>query len=86
METVIAYEDNDYNGNSVRLAPGRYLMNELGVRNDSISSVSVPQGFRVTLFQDDNWAGRKLVLTESVASLPTFNDLTSGIWSKIVNK
>ena len=61
-----------------------YNINQMGIGNDSISSVKVPSGFRVTLYEHDiNWynGGNTLVLTSDEPNLPNrgFNDVVSSI-------
>ncbi len=64
---------------SKELAPGRYDLHQIGLPNDSISSVKVPEGLRVTLFQHHRFGGRKVVFTEDASNLGSFNDQTSSI-------
>lgn len=44
-----------------------------------ISSVRVPNGWRVTLYQHANFGGATKVLTSDAQSIRGFNDLTSSI-------
>ncbi|ETX01413.1 MAG: hypothetical protein ETSY1_07555 [Candidatus Entotheonella factor] len=74
------YEHFNYQGTSQQLPAGRYQMHELGIGNDMISSVKVPTGHRVTLFEHGDFSGERLVLTEDAPSLHSqFNDQTSSI-------
>ena len=75
---VTVFEHGDYQGRSQDLIVG-YNAGPLAVGNDVISSVRVPRGFRVTLYEHGPGTGRELVLTEDTASLPDFNDVTSNI-------
>lgn len=76
---VEVFEHNDFQGRKQSLPPGRYDLRQLTIGNDVISSVKVPPGWRVTLFQHAGFAGQTKVLTASASSLPGFNDNTSSI-------
>ena len=75
------YSDGYYGGADMALTPGRYDFDQVsaGVGNDTVSSVRVPKGWRVTLFSDANFSGAKKVLTASTDFTADFNDLTSSI-------
>lgn len=63
---VCFYKDSHYNGNSICAAEGD-IMNILPLRwNDRISSISVPRGMIVTVYEDSDFTGRSLTLKESV--------------------
>ena len=77
---VTFYRDDNYSGWSFTLAPGVYGATELGSRGlqDAISSISVPAGYRVTAYVDDNSQGASVQYTSSTASVGgTWNDLFS---------
>ena len=77
---VIIYSDSDYRGWSVELPVGSY--SGLGIGNDRLSSIIVPAGYRVTLYEDGPFKGRSLELNSSRANLGDFNDrATSAIVS-----
>lgn len=80
---VIFYQDARYGGNAVALGEGKYdlkAMQNAGLKNDDISSVKVPFGYRVTLYADDAYRGNTKVLTADVDQLGAdFNDVTSSI-------
>lgn len=69
---VIIYSDSDYRGWSVELPVGSY--SGLGIGNDRLSSIIVPAGYRVTLYEDGPFKGRSLELNSSRANLGDFND------------
>jgi hypothetical protein len=56
---------------SMELQPGEYKSLPSGFPNDQLSSVDVPSGFIVTLYEHSNLEGRKLVL-----DVPGDSDLT----------
>lgn len=75
------YEYCDYDGVVAELPVGEYGPKELRLPDNSISSVKVPQGLKVVLYDNDNKTGPKLELTSDVACLMIneFNNITSRI-------
>jgi hypothetical protein len=76
------YEHCDYNGNKVSLGIGEWNWSEnVGIRNDSLSSVKVPLGLKVILYYDANYQGGSVELTKDTPCLTStgINDLTSSI-------
>ena len=85
------YKHCSFEGSSIKLSEGNYDLSQLrqiarqnnyeGDINDDISSVRVPSGYRVTLYEHDNYQGRTLTLTSDESCLVGrgFNDLTSSI-------
>ncbi|TDG35961.1 hypothetical protein EZJ43_11475 [Pedobacter changchengzhani] len=64
------------------IKPGLYA-NFKNIPNDAISAVGVTPGYSIELFENENFKGRSLTLTESSDCLNSFNDITS---SMIVKK
>ncbi|HNG43230.1 MAG TPA: hypothetical protein PK203_16070, partial [Cyclobacteriaceae bacterium] len=80
---VTIFKDN-FSGTSKKLTEGFYDFMDLGtVGNDQLSSVRIPKGWRVTLYEHKESKGRTLVLTAdasaSVLLKNKFNDITSSI-------
>ncbi len=76
------FEKIDYQGASRALSPGRYgTISGLGLGNDTLSSVKVPDGWRVTLFEEEYFGGFVTILTSDCANLKPLNanDTTSSI-------
>lgn len=76
------FVDANYQGTSVQLGAGSYSYTNLvskGVPNDAISSVKVPKGYKVTLYNDDNYSGGAKVLFEDASSLGNYNDKASSL-------
>ncbi|HEX6430033.1 MAG TPA: beta-1,3-glucanase family protein [Niastella sp.] len=78
------YKDCNYTGYAVALNPGTYTLsqlNALGILNNDISSIKVNAGYKVTLFNDDNFGGTTLVKTGEDACLvdDSWNDLASSL-------
>lgn len=74
---VIIYTDANYQGWGRELGVGSY--NDTGIGNDSLTSVIVPAGYRVTLYEDGNYKGNSVVLTSDSPGLDNFNDRASSI-------
>ncbi|HYG40600.1 MAG TPA: beta-1,3-glucanase family protein [Cytophagales bacterium] len=61
-----AYQDCNYGGASAGLPVGDYNLSAMisrGINNDWISSIRVNSGYKVTLYEHDNYTGATLVLT-----------------------
>ncbi|MDE1462401.1 hypothetical protein [Spartinivicinus poritis] len=69
---AVVYQHCNYDGYSVSLEPGYYKLyqlRELGVKNDDLSSVKVPAGLTVTLYEHDNFGGRSWLLNSNESCL-----------------
>jgi hypothetical protein len=81
-ERVVIFTDGNYKGQSVSLLPGTYsTMGQVGFPDNALSSLTVPVGYRVVLYEFENFAGKSYTIT---ASKPGFiisgwNDKTSSI-------
>ena len=78
------YQHANFGGYSVTLPPGEYslaALQRLGVRNDDLSSVQVPYGFRVVFFEDDNFMGRSWTVTGDNYNFANtgYNDVVTSI-------
>lgn len=83
------YENSNYSGWSVALSEGRYdygTMISKGIKNDQISSIKVADGYKVTLYNDEGFAGSKKTLLTDASDLGDFNDKTSAIVIEKVEK
>ena len=81
-ETVIIYADGNYKGQSASLLPGTYSnMAQAGFIDDALSSLIVPPGYRVVLYEFENFRGKSYTITESKTGfiLSGWNDKTSSI-------
>ena len=81
-ETVIIYADGNYKGQAATLLPGTYsTMSEANFPDDALSSLMVPAGFRVVLYEYANFKGKSYTVTESKSGfiLSGWNDKTSSI-------
>ena len=78
------YEKVKYKGKKVDLKVGTYTLSEmkkLGIKNDWISAVKVKSGYKITLYEDDNFKGNKLVKKSNNSDLNkhNFDNITSSI-------
>ncbi|WP_081668204.1 beta-1,3-glucanase family protein [Butyrivibrio sp. MC2013] len=63
---VTLYLDSDYRGKAVTFDVGRYNMSDMiaaGIPNDSVSSIKVPLGYKLTAYWDINYGGESKVFT-----------------------
>lgn len=77
------YKDCEYGGSQTSLPMGRYTMADLhalGITNDDVSSLKVSAGYRVTLYEHDNFLGTATVRAENQACLgEEWNDRVSSL-------
>lgn len=75
-QAVVVYEHAHYSGAFTVLPRGRYRLPSF---NDRVSSLTVPSGFKATLFEHDKLQGRFKVYTSSSPATTDFNDVTSSV-------
>ncbi len=78
-ECVLLYENKNYCGRTQALGAGDYDSESLLIGNNAASSIFIPPGLTVTLFDRPNFLGEKLVLEKSVRDLGAFNDRMSSL-------
>jgi len=71
MAKVTVYECANKIGQAQELAPGRYSADALVLADNSISSISVPPGWKATLWSDSAYSGVSTIVTTDVANLGT---------------
>jgi len=77
---VTVYEDCNFYGRSFILTPGNYRTYQMKIGNDQLSSIRVPQGLRVTLYEHDNFTGSSRTITADMNCIEAaWNDRTSSI-------
>lgn len=84
---VTMYLDNDYQGKAVSFDIGRYDMEDMiraGIPNDSISSLKVPLGYKLTVYRDIHFGGESKVY--SADSSYVGNDWNDAITSFVVEE
>ena len=82
---VTIYQDSNYGGASQELIEGDYDVNALTIGNDQLSSLRVPKGMKVTLFEHGDFTGRSRTFTEDAPWVDDFNDITSSIKVEVNN-
>jgi hypothetical protein len=86
--TVIVYSEENFKGDSVRLRvpfeiSGPQDREEHDIVNDSISSIKVPEGVEVILY-DGELSGRSIQVTEDMASLGSLRGSVTSLAARIV--
>ena len=75
---VVVYDDSQYRGFSQELGAGQYDWGQ--IHNDTISSLRVPAGMRVTLYSDTHFQGKSKTFTQDTPYVgDDINDQTSSI-------
>lgn len=86
-QIATVYRDPNYSGEKQELGIGSYRLKDLSLGNDQISSLKVPQGLMVTLYEDENFKGKFNIFTHDHPDLRKdglLNDKTSSIKIKAV--
>ncbi len=78
---VTAFTDCPFSGSSVSLDIGDYNMNQIGLPNDSISSLRVPSGLQIILYEHSNFEGASVAITSDATCLTDrgWNDRASSL-------
>ncbi len=78
---VTLYGNTSYAGGSQKVYPGLYDVSALTVGNDTLSSISIPSGWSVTLYENSGFSGSTYTLTASDSNLipEGWNDRASSI-------
>lgn len=81
--SAVFYTDGDYLGTAVALSPGMYTLSQLmnaGLPNDAVTSMRIPKGWTVQIYQDDHFAGTRWNFSgDTVAVPPEVNDQMSSV-------
>jgi hypothetical protein len=81
---VTVYEASNWQGKSQRLPPGGYDVAQLGLANDSLSSLRVPRGLRAVLHEHAGFAGAKIAYEADTSNVGSFDNKTSSIVVEVV--
>lgn len=74
------YDAENFEGGSQQLVVGRYNVNQFGLQDDTLSSIKVASGFKVTLYTDANYSGSKVVCVRDTSYIgSSANDRVSSI-------
>ncbi len=80
---VTFYADINYGGTAITLGVGNYTLSQLnakGIPNDWMSSLKVPSGWTVEVYEHDNFGGTKWTYTSSSSWVGTaVNDKMSSV-------
>lgn len=90
VQYVTVYGDIPFKGWHKQIGVGSYSrqdLQELGVLNNAVSSISIPEGYKATLYDNDNLSGSSIVLTKHTIDLVklNFNDKMSSIKIEKIN-
>src|SRR5919199_453116 len=66
---VTIYEGVDFQGIQKELDEGEYNIYDLGIGNNKLSSLTVPAGLKVTVYEYEDFRGRSKTFTSNVADL-----------------
>src|SRR5262245_61225975 len=78
--TVTLYENCVYGGRRFELEIGNYRTYQMKIGNDKLSSIKVPNGLKVTLYEHDKFQGRSVTYTSNISCLPSdWNESASSI-------
>jgi len=79
---VTAYADTDFGGFSSKLLVGDYTLedlNNLGIYDNNIASLKVANGFKVILYENDNFGGQSMEITADNTNLGDYIDKASSL-------
>jgi hypothetical protein len=82
LKKVHAYQDINYSGFYSQLAVGSYTLAQLqakGISDNWITSMTVPSGYSVTVYENDNFTGAYKTFTANASWLADWNDRISSI-------
>ena len=82
LNKVHVYQDINYAGRYSQLKLGNYTTAQLqtwGVANNGITSLSVPIGYKVIVYENDNFTGASKTFTANSNWLADWNDRISSI-------
>jgi hypothetical protein len=77
--TVTLFADAAYSGARQSLGLGSHNIGSLRIGNDRLSSLKVPPGYRVTLYEHANFSGNSKRISADTTMLNDFNDVTSSL-------
>jgi hypothetical protein len=82
---VTVYEASNWQGKSHRgCRPAATIVAQLGLANDTLSSLRVPRGLRAVLHEHAGFAGAKIAYEADTSNVGSFDDKTSSIVVEVV--
>ena len=83
LDKAFFFKDYNYGGYTSALAPGSYTktqLNAMGILDNDISSLTIPKGYTVTVYVNDNFSGSSTTFTtNSSFAGSTWNDRISSL-------
>ncbi len=82
IQGVTLWSESDYKGTAATLVPGEYNVNELadfGVEADTTSSVQVPEGYSLYIYDEGDNSGAYGIIEKDTASLGNWNDKIASV-------
>ncbi len=77
---VVIFKDGDFQGASQQLSVGSYDIKDLTFGNDQLSSLKVPAGYKVTLYEHGGFQGKSKTFTSDAGWVgDDLNDITSSL-------
>lgn len=82
---AVFYSQPNFGGLSMSLPEGRYTTASLSIGDNKACSVKVPQGLKITLFDNDNFSGASEIIVADTTDLGAWdNKLSSIVIEKLV--
>ncbi len=80
QNNIALFEDCDYSGKRYYLGVGSYKVYQMQIGNDMLSSMQIPRGMRVTIYEHDDFKGQSATYTDNITCLENnWNDNASSI-------
>ena len=80
------YEGCNYTGRGFQLSVGQYRMYQMKIGNDRLQGIQVPNGMKVTIYENDNFQGKsKTYFNNQPCVEPEFRNMASSIIVEYVN-
>ena len=83
LHVASVYSDADFKGHAVALSEGEYNLDRLkffNIKNDDLTSMKVTKGYKILLYQDDNFGGDVTSINSEMACLnDAWNDKVSSL-------
>ncbi len=80
QQYVTLFENCNFSGKSYVLEPGNYRVYEMKIKNDQLSSIQVPNGMKITIYENNDFKGKSKTFISNIACLDSlWNDMASSI-------
>jgi len=82
LTKVHVYQDINYSGFYSQLPAGQYTLAQLqarGITDNDITSLTVPAGYTITVYENDNFTGSSKTFSANTAWLADWNDRISSV-------